>query len=114
MAQLTVRVKVADRRPDDVGSLVRVRLLDTSQADALHPTVAEATGILEEENLEVVLDVPDDAVNDRHRFSVFAHVDHEGDGSMHPGDLITTHNVPVSLPDDVAAGPPIQATVVRI
>jgi hypothetical protein len=69
--------------------------------DTLHPTVAEATGGLKpgQSRIEIALELPDSGLDPRHRYSVWAHVDHGGTGEIKPGDLITTQNVPVSSAD---------------
>lgn len=71
-------------------------------ADALHPTVAEATKVLEpdREEIEVTLDIPEGVLDPRQRYSLWAHIDHEGTGQLKGGDMITTQNVPVT-PEDV-------------
>lgn len=99
-----MRLSLPDLRPEDAGATVRVTLRDTTMEDALHPTVAETTAILEGERdtAEVVMTVPSHALDPRHRYSVWVQVDHEGSGGVTPGDLITTQNVPIT-PDDLGA-----------
>ena len=65
MAQLKVRIEPADDAVDDgapfAGSVVHVVLRGTSEADALHPLVAETTGTVEDGlGGELVLDIADD------------------------------------------------------
>jgi uncharacterized lipoprotein YbaY len=102
---LTVRVQIDDPIPDDDGSTVRVALRDTSQADAHHPTVVEVVSVIRaaDEPVEIALDVPENALDERHRYSVWTHIDHDGKGELSPGDLITTQNVPV-YPAELALG----------
>lgn len=116
MPQIRVRLRIPDQRPEDHGSRVRVSLMDTSQADALHPTVTEATGVVSAggDDVEVVLDVPEGALDARNRYSLFAHVDHRGDGKINPGDLIITQNVPVTIDQAGAEAGPLRARLTRI
>jgi hypothetical protein len=71
-------------------------------ADALHPTVAEATGVVEQDRdaIDLTLDIPEGTLEPRQRYSLWAHVDHGGTAQLKGGDLITTQNVPVT-PEDV-------------
>jgi hypothetical protein len=102
MPRLRVRVRAEELRAEDRGSVVRAVLRDTSMADALHPTVAEATRLVPQDldQLEMVLDVPEGVLDPRHRYSLWVHVDHKGGGQPQAGDLITTQNVPVA-PEDL-------------
>jgi Type III secretion system lipoprotein chaperone (YscW) len=89
-----------DLSATDAGSTVRVAIRDTSLADALHPTIAEATGTLKPDSeAELSVELPRERLDPRHRYSLWAHVDHHGDGEIRPGDLITTQNVPVRRED---------------
>jgi hypothetical protein len=114
LAQLKAVMRIPDVRPEDRGSIVRVVLRDTTMADALHPTVAEATGVVDpvRDEVEVTLEVPREGLDRRHRYSVWAHVDHEGTGQPRAGDLITTQNVAVT-PEDVD-GRAVQVPLSRI
>ena len=105
MAQLTVRIEIGDPMADDDGSTARVALLDTSQADAHHPTIAEAVGVIDsaDEPFEIVIDVPDGALDELSRYSLWAHVDQGSTGTIGSGDLITTQNIPVD-PAELAGG----------
>lgn len=119
MAQLKVRIEPADDAVDDgapfAGSVVHVVLRDTSEADALHPLVAETTGTVEDGlGGKLVLDLADDALSERRRYSLFAHVDRTGDGSIHPGDLITTEDIQVAAADVGHDATPIRVPVRRI
>lgn len=80
-------MRILDVRPEDRGSIVRVLLRDTTMADALHPTVAEATGVVDpvRDEVEVTLEVPQEGLDRRHRNSLWAHVDHEGTGQPGAG-----------------------------
>lgn len=115
MAELRVRVELPDLGPDDGRGTVRVVLRDTSMADGLDPTIAEAASAVPAggDAVDLVLDVPAEAVDPRHRYSLWAHVDRAGDGALASGDLITTVNVPVTA-DDIAAGRSYDVPVVRI
>lgn len=115
MAELRVRVEIPDLRADDEQSTVRVLLRDTSMADGLDPTVAETTTSVPAgtDHVDVVLDVPGDSVHARHHYSLWAHVDHNGDGDLAPGDLVTTVNVPVTT-DDIAENRSYDVPVDRI
>ena len=95
--RLRVRLAIPDPTPDEVGSRVRVAVVDTSLADALHPTVAEATTTLERAtpDVELVLEIPGTALRQGHRYSLQAHLDHGGTGEIKPGDLIITEDVPI-------------------
>ena len=63
--------------------------------------------------VELVLDVPDAALTAGHRYSLQAHVDHQGSGDIKPGDLIITQDVPV--PVSVGAGRhDVEATLTRV
>ncbi len=105
MPRLKMRLQVEELRPEDGGSVVHAVLRDTSMADALHPTVAEATAAVPEDpgQLEMVLDVPEGALDPHHRYSLWVHVDQEGGGQPRGGDLITTQDVPV-VPEDLDDG----------
>lgn len=114
MGQLRVRLRLPDPRPEDRGSTVRLVLRDTSMADALHPAVAEATAVLDpaDDHADLVLDVPDGALDPRGRFSLWVHVDRAGGGELRAGDLITTQNVPVTVDD--LDGAPLAIPLTRI
>lgn len=106
MSKIRFRLEIPDPGPDDSGSLLRLAIRDTTLADALHPTIAETTEGVENaaEGMEVTLDLPDQGLDPRHRYSVWAHLDHEGQGEIQSGDLITTQDVSV-LPEHVDAEP---------
>lgn len=113
--QLRVRLTIPDPRPDDAGSRVRVSVVDTSRADTLHPTVAEATAVVEPpgSHVDVALDVPDGVLQPGHRYALQAHVDRGGTGDLAPGDLIITQHVPVAAAGGAAPGP-VEARLTRI
>lgn len=115
MAELRVRVELSELGPDDETGTVRVVLRDTTLADGLDPTIVETASAVPVGGgaVDVVLDVPADAVDPRHRYSLWAHVDRAGDGALASGDLITTVNVPVTA-DDIAAGRSYDLPVARI
>lgn len=114
MGKVQLKVRIPDPIERDRGSTVRVAVRDTTQADALHPTVAEATGTVAAsgEVAELSIDLPDEPLDPRHRYSVWAHVDHAGQGELRPGDLITTQDVQIG-PDDVDADP-VEVPLTRI
>ena len=116
MSKLRVHLTIPARRPDDRRSGVRVALMDTSRADALHPTVAEASAVLDpdRQTLELTLEVPRGALKERNRYSLWAHVDRVGDGGVHPGDLIVTQNIPVTISDTKDGAPPILVPLTRV
>jgi hypothetical protein len=96
--QLRVRLTIPDPQPADAGSRVRATIVDTSRADALHPAVAEATTLAGiGPHVELLVDVPDAVLQQGHRYSLQAHLDHEGTGDIKPGDLIITENVPLPI-----------------
>lgn len=113
--QIRVRLTIPDPRPDDAGSRVRVTVVDTSRADALHPAVAEATTVLDAPgaHVELTIDVPDATLRPGHRYALQAHVDRRGTGDLEPGDLIITEHVPVP-PADAPAPAPVHARLTRI
>lgn len=116
MARILVRLRPEDLQADDVGSRVRVALLDTTEADALHDTVAEAVGVVGPDGdiLEADLDIPDGALDDRRRYSWWAHVDRSGSGDIGTGDLIVTQNIPVAADAVASAGPPVVLPLTRV
>lgn len=108
-----MRLRIPDLRATDAGSTVRIAIRDTTLADALHPTIAEATGTLEPDHeAELNVELPRERLDPRHRYSLWAHVDQDGGGEIRPGDLITTQNVPVQR-EDVDRGP-IEVQLTRI
>jgi uncharacterized lipoprotein YbaY len=115
MSRLRLRLRVGDPDPDDRGSTVRVEIRDTTLADALHPTIAEATGTMapDGERAELSVDLPDEPLDPRHRYSVWAHVDHTGNGQLQAGDLITAESIPID-PVDVDADDPVDVPMRRI
>jgi len=114
MSKIRFLLAIPDPGPRDSGSLVRLAIRDTTLADALHPTVAETTEGLDDaaEGIEVSLELPDQALDPRHRYSVWAHVDHEGQGEIQTGDLITTQEVSVR-PEHLDADP-VEVPLTRI
>ena len=116
MGRLRVRLHVPDCRPNDAGSKVRVAVVDTSQADALHPTVVEAEGVVKagSKRIDVTLDVPSGALQKRHRYALTAHVDHAGTGAFQAGDLIITESIPVTVEDAERDVVTIDANLTRI
>lgn len=113
MGRIRVRLDLPELRPEDRDCVVRVVVRDTTQADALHPTVAELADRVELDpgGVELSLDLPQD-LDPRHRYSVWAHLDHDGSGEIASGDLITTENVAV----DPQGGPdePIDVPLTRV
>jgi uncharacterized lipoprotein YbaY len=79
---------------------VRVRLLDTSRADAASQTVADQTiqgvsldGAEVAEGVSFAFDAPDPAPG--RTYVLAAHVDVSGNGKVEPGDYITMESLPV-------------------
>ena len=116
MARLCVNLHIAEPRPEDAGSVVRVAVTDTSQADQLHPKVAEATTTFPagSDCVEVVVEIAADALKDRRRYSLWGHVDHSGTGDIRPGDLIVTENIPISRENLRPGADPVNITLTRI
>lgn len=115
VARLRVKLDLKGRDNNDLGQVVWIVLRDTSEADAVHPTVAETKGIIEAgSEIELTIDLPDNALEERHRYSLWAHVDHVGDGAIHPGDLITTENIPVVPSDTTEDASAVQVRLQRI
>lgn len=112
---LRVRIHVPERQPDDKDRSVRVELRDTSIADALHPTVAEAWAMMDDasDQVEVALDVPEASLASSHRYSLWAHVGSSSGRELQRGDLITTIDIPVTA-SDVAAGTVFDVPLTRI
>jgi putative lipoprotein len=88
---------------------VRAKVEDVSRADAPSVVVGEqvqtlhlAAGTV----LPFAIDVPEDAVDERHRYSVSVHVDASGSGRLEQGDLLTTQSYPV-----MTGGHPTQVRV---
>jgi hypothetical protein len=114
MNKIRLHLRIPDLLPDDQGSAVRIAVRDTTQADALHPTVAEASGTVpvDADDVKVDVNLPDQPLDPRRRYSVWAHVDHSGNGQLGAGDLITTQDVQVG-PEDVGASP-VEVPLTRI
>jgi hypothetical protein len=113
VAQLNVRLRLPEGTARS-GAVARVALLDTSLADAEHPTLASANHALaaSDDVVELRLEVPQ-ALDARHRYSLWAHVDRSGSGHIEPGDMITTENVPVDA-GQVASGASVDVPLKRI
>jgi hypothetical protein len=113
--QLRVRLTIPDPRPEDAGSRVRATIVDTSQADALHPAVAETSTVLAAATGEVtlVLEVSDAMLREGNRYSLQAHVDRGATGDIKSGDLIITENIPVPTGDRMGVRE-LQARLTRI
>lgn len=95
---LHVDILGAETKRPPAGALVRVQVRDTTLIDVESPLVAETTAVVEEQSAElgtVDLEVPESAVDPRGRLDLFVHVDINGDGTLRPGDLITTQSYPV-------------------
>jgi putative lipoprotein len=103
----TVSVSVVLPRPVPAGGTVRVRVEDTSRADAAAAVIAHLVERLSGPltagtQRTFTLAVPD--VDDRARYNVRVHVDISGSGEMSAGDLVTTRAYPVlthGAPDHV-------------
>jgi uncharacterized lipoprotein YbaY len=89
--------------PPDVPAGARADLIvqveDVSRADAPSPVVAQQrqpdVALNARAALPFELTVPADRVEPRHSYSVRAHVDVSGTGSIERGDLISTQSYPV-------------------
>ncbi|HEX5927888.1 MAG TPA: YbaY family lipoprotein [Solirubrobacterales bacterium] len=105
MGQVRFRLEVPASAPAGQESTVRVAVRDTSEADALHPAVAEAVSrmAVDTDGVELSLDLPE-TLDPRHRYSVWAHVDRDGSGEIAAGDLITTRDVALD-PQRLGPGP---------
>jgi uncharacterized lipoprotein YbaY len=93
-------VRFRDPPPDLGDATVRVRLLNTSRADAPSETVAEQTikgVLLESDETGSIVRFAFDAPELRHgqSYSLAAHVDLSGSGEIELGDHITMESVPV-------------------
>lgn len=115
MGQLRVELEVLGDDLESDDGMVHVTIRDTTMADTLHPLIAEASAPLAQMRTGVFdMEVPDGAMEPRHRYSLFAHVDHSGDGSITGGDLISTEDIEVR-PDHLDEdSPPVRARVRRI
>ena len=80
-------------------TLARVRLLDTSLADAPAVEVAcQQIGGVEEKLARretLRFDLTCDPVDPHASYSVQVHVDQNGDGNIKPGDFVNVENCPV-------------------
>jgi putative lipoprotein len=78
---------------------VVVRVEDVSRADAPSVVIAEhrqrGVPLRRGAVLPFALEVPADRVDARSLYSVHAHVDASGSGTVEPGDLISTRSYPV-------------------
>ncbi len=113
--RLQIRLLVPDPAPADAGSSVRVSIVDTTMADALHESVAAKVIPLLRAAPEILLEmeVPEGMVRDGRHYSLQAHVDTGSSGEIKTGDLIITHNVPV-LTERAPVQEPITARLTRI
>jgi hypothetical protein len=112
---LRVRMRFPELRPADYGSSVHAELRDTSIADALHPTVAEAWAHVSPDihEIELTIDVVEGRLAPGHRYSLWAHVGQGSAGHLRRGDLITAVDIPVTA-DDVAASAVLAVPLTRI
>lgn len=103
----TVSVSVLITRPVPAGGTVRVRVEDTSRADAATTVIADLVEPLSGPltagaQRTFTVAVPD--VDARARYNVRVHVDVSGSGEVSAGDLVTTQSYPVlthGAPDHV-------------
>lgn len=83
----------------EVAASVVVRIEDVSRADVPSVLIAEKrlSGVLlaRGEVLPFELEVPENAVDPRHSYSVSVHVDIAGSGEVERGDLVSTQSHPV-------------------
>jgi Type III secretion system lipoprotein chaperone (YscW) len=97
----------AERPPP--GSILTVRVLDTTYADAPAAVVAEATAHVSAAGTSLLqtveLDPPPAGAGD---YRVRAHVDVDGDGTVSPGDFVSTASYPVPK------GEPLQVVVRKV
>src|SRR5512138_55033 len=94
--------------PSEAASVL-VQIEDVSRADAPSGVVAEQRlpGVRLQPGgvIGFSIEVPNDRINPRSRYSVRAHVDVSGSGEVERGDLVSTQSHPVLSPgttDDVA------------
>ena len=84
--------------PEKAGAVV-VQVEDVSRADAPSTVVAEQrlehVPLRDRDHLDFAIDVPADAINPRGMYSLRAHVDTSGSGSVERGDLVSTQSYPV-------------------
>jgi Type III secretion system lipoprotein chaperone (YscW) len=114
VSQLLVRLVAPEPIEGNAATVLRVALFDTSYADALHPTVAAINAPWDASaSNELTINVPDGAIDPLHRYSLWAHLDRDGNGRVDLGDLITTANVPVAAVD-IVAGTHIDVPLVPI
>ncbi len=117
MAQIRVHLDLGDTEPGRAGLddyvAAHVTIRDTSLADIEHPAVAAVSTSPTAIGGDLTVEVPDGALVAGRRYSLFAHLDRVGDGSIRAGDMITTDDVPVR-PGDVDAAEPVRAVLRRI
>lgn len=81
------------------GAVARVRLLDTSRADAAARVVAEQIleDVAERANRGEALtfSIDGELDDERARYTISVHVDADADGRISPGDFITMQSYPV-------------------
>jgi putative lipoprotein len=87
---------------------VVVQLEDVSRADAPSVVVGEQRSeqvrLQGRDRLEFAIEVPADAIDPRAMYSVRAHVDTSGSGTVERGDFVSTQSYPVltgGAPDEV-------------
>lgn len=78
---------------------VIVQVEDVSRADAPSVVVGEIrranSSLRAGASLPFEVDVPEEAIDEQHSYSVRVHVDVSGSGEVEPGDLISTQSYPV-------------------
>lgn len=100
---LTVRGRIVSDTPvaPAEDAVVRVQLQDVSVADAAATVVSEQTlrGVAMQGSRREIATYELDAGNlDRRRqYSVWVHIDMNGDGALSPGDLVSTRSYPVDV-----------------
>ena len=114
---LLVEVSVAGQERPPAGSLVRLEVRDTSQADVEAPLVAESVAEVSTTQStwlqSVELELPASELRSQRHLTAFVHVDVDRTGVLSAGDYITTQSY--EIPHDVSAGEiRLPVTVTRI
>lgn len=107
----TVRIRVViapAKPPPPRAKQLTARVEDTSRADAAAVIVAEERvsnpGLVKGEPFTLDIDVPEEVIKERSRYTARVHVDVSGSGDISRGDYLSTRSYPVltaGFPDDV-------------